>query len=334
MWVFSRMHQRNNEQYRGFTIVELLIVIVVIGILAAITIVAFNGVQNRAKASAAQAAATQATKKILAFSIDNSDTYPAAAGTDGTDNLTALGIVNNGDTTYQYSSNNTASPRTFCVTVTKADQSYYVSNATTAPTNGGCPGHGVGGVAAITNLVVRPSASASWTGGYGTSGAGSSASSVTDARFPNGLAYRLTWTTAATGVSGLYVSSASSIPCVIGQRYFFSVRYAASWSGAVPTFYISGPNAGATATVIDSGDGTKEARGYYVAGASCTTTFASFFALASGSGLPVATSTLLVGGFMVVAVTANETYTYADGSSSNWAWSGATNNSTSMGPAL
>ena len=33
---------------RGFTIVELLVVIVVIAILAAITIVAFNGVQNRA----------------------------------------------------------------------------------------------------------------------------------------------------------------------------------------------------------------------------------------------------------------------------------------------
>lgn len=36
----------------GFTIVELLIVIVVIGILAAITIVSFNGVQNRAKDTA------------------------------------------------------------------------------------------------------------------------------------------------------------------------------------------------------------------------------------------------------------------------------------------
>lgn len=36
---------------RGFTIVELLIVIVVIGILAAITIVAFNGIQNRANNS-------------------------------------------------------------------------------------------------------------------------------------------------------------------------------------------------------------------------------------------------------------------------------------------
>ena len=34
---------------RGFTIVELLIVIVVIGILAAITVVAFNGVQRKAR---------------------------------------------------------------------------------------------------------------------------------------------------------------------------------------------------------------------------------------------------------------------------------------------
>lgn len=35
----------------GFTIVELLVVIIVIGILAAITIVSYNGVQKRARAT-------------------------------------------------------------------------------------------------------------------------------------------------------------------------------------------------------------------------------------------------------------------------------------------
>jgi prepilin-type N-terminal cleavage/methylation domain-containing protein len=49
-WSRSR-HKFSSKQIleKGFTIVELLIVIVVIGILAAITIVAYNGVQQRAR---------------------------------------------------------------------------------------------------------------------------------------------------------------------------------------------------------------------------------------------------------------------------------------------
>jgi type IV pilus assembly protein PilA len=60
----------------GFTIVELLIVIVVIGILAAITIVAYNGVQARAKTSQAQASAEGAVKKTELFFAEKSS-YPA-----------------------------------------------------------------------------------------------------------------------------------------------------------------------------------------------------------------------------------------------------------------
>ena len=48
---------------QGFTIVELLIVVVVIAILAAITIVSYTGITNRANQSASKAAATTVQKK-------------------------------------------------------------------------------------------------------------------------------------------------------------------------------------------------------------------------------------------------------------------------------
>jgi len=56
-----------NKRDIGFTIVELLIVIVVIGILAAITIVSFNGVQSSAKASSVQAMVGTLSKKAAVY---------------------------------------------------------------------------------------------------------------------------------------------------------------------------------------------------------------------------------------------------------------------------
>ncbi|HRC27957.1 MAG TPA: prepilin-type N-terminal cleavage/methylation domain-containing protein [Candidatus Saccharimonas sp.] len=64
---------------RGFTIVELLIVIVVIAILAAITIVAYNGITTRANASASKGNATTLQKKIETFIQVNNGTPPVAA---------------------------------------------------------------------------------------------------------------------------------------------------------------------------------------------------------------------------------------------------------------
>jgi len=61
----------------GFTIVELLIVVVVIAILAAITIVSYNGITNRANASSAQATASTLQKKIELYSADGpTSQYP------------------------------------------------------------------------------------------------------------------------------------------------------------------------------------------------------------------------------------------------------------------
>lgn len=72
------MSKSTNLSKRGFTLVELLIVIVVIAILAAISIVAYNGVQNRSKASAAQSLASQVQKKAEIYNTVATG-YPSRA---------------------------------------------------------------------------------------------------------------------------------------------------------------------------------------------------------------------------------------------------------------
>jgi len=64
---------------RGFTIVELLIVIVVIAILAAITIVAYNGVQNRARTTKNDTLAKEIANKAEVYAAEEdmgSGSYP------------------------------------------------------------------------------------------------------------------------------------------------------------------------------------------------------------------------------------------------------------------
>lgn len=59
----------------GFTIVELLIVIVIIGILAALVIVAYNGIQNKAVETSVQTDVRNIVNKVEAYKSE-SGVYP------------------------------------------------------------------------------------------------------------------------------------------------------------------------------------------------------------------------------------------------------------------
>ena len=67
------IHKR--EGSKGFTIVELLIVVVIIAILAAITLVTYNGIQQRANNAAIIDAASKSLRMIQAYIAAN-DKYP------------------------------------------------------------------------------------------------------------------------------------------------------------------------------------------------------------------------------------------------------------------
>lgn len=122
----------------GFTIVELLIVVVVIAILATISVVAYTGIQNRARSSAASAAVGQITRKIDLYRVENSESYP--------DSLSALGISNTANETYQYVVNNSTSPKVWCAAVTVGEKTYYASSNQKTPAEGSCLGGGGGNI--------------------------------------------------------------------------------------------------------------------------------------------------------------------------------------------
>jgi uncharacterized protein (TIGR02145 family)/prepilin-type N-terminal cleavage/methylation domain-containing protein len=122
----------------GFTIVELLIVIVVIAILATIAIVAYNGITARSKLGVLQSDLTNAASQL---GIDNVNTgvYPATAAAANN----GAGLKASPGTTWQYTY--TAGTNSYCLTGTNSGVSYYISSDSGVAQAGACPGDINGG---------------------------------------------------------------------------------------------------------------------------------------------------------------------------------------------
>jgi general secretion pathway protein G len=121
------------SESKGFTIIEILIVIVIIGILAAITFISYTGFQGRAIAVSLQSDLTNASDQLVIDQAKSStDVFPATLAA-------ASGIIKwSGNTVPTYKVNNTNTPRTFCLTATKSNQSYFITQEG-LPIPGPCP---------------------------------------------------------------------------------------------------------------------------------------------------------------------------------------------------
>lgn len=327
--LYTFYYHMQKQKITGFTIVELLIVIVVIGILAAITIVAYNGIQERARAASATTALSQASKILATYQVDFPGIYPADKTA-----LAAIGIKDSSDVTYQYS-RTPSTPNTYCITATSGSTSYMLSSTGVAPQKGACAGHGSGGVAAITNLATNPGAEVNTTGMSGT------------------VARATDW--AASGV-------ASFISAPGGTSNDTYISYGGDLGGlrlgmqAGRTYTVSGtvrltaPLAGSLA-----GNGTRQITGWYTSAAGShtrvlgtqapnaagTTRVSMTYSIPSdaiGAWIRLYNGASSGNGSVwwdnIMVTEGSTVYDYADGTSLNWVWNGTDHNSTSTGPPL
>ena len=128
----NEMEVANNHNSFGFTIVELLVVIVVIGILVAITIVSYTGLSSKATVASLQSDLSSASKKLKIDQVINNN-YP----TNLADAVNRKIISYDSNTTPAYVVNNNITPQVFCLSYTKNSQTYKVTETGTS-TTGDC----------------------------------------------------------------------------------------------------------------------------------------------------------------------------------------------------
>lgn len=305
------MKKQNNRS--GFTIVELLIVIVVIGILAAITIVAYNGIQGRARVSAVSSALGQTTKKLALYYVDNA-AYPA--------DLSTIGIRDSESTTYQYVVNNSMVPQTYCVTATVGTTSYN-QNSSSVAVSGGCAGHGVGGAKAITNIVKNPSfeiGTSQWS-------VGGDAGSPTATRVAGGPvgAYHVTLSKVSpVGSAQFNFVSDDLKPLTLYRLSYWAWADTAGLTGGIQ---LARNNVGYSPFITMSPDLTTTPTLFTATGTSPADSAQLRLRVTPRSD----GSTTHYDGFMITET--NAIPGYADGTYANWIWNGTAHASTSTGPS-
>lgn len=311
------IYARQNKP--GFTIVELLIVIVVIGIIAGITIISYSAVTNNAKKQTAKTDAQTAAGVLTRYKSENG-AYPA--------NLSDAGEIKSVQSTYQYTYNSTAD--TYCLTASVRGASAHLESGNSKAEDGGCAGHGVNGQAAVVNLAYNPSGETNYNGLSGYNGSPITARATTGSAVRGSYQFA-TVTNSAASIQGLINEVTTSAKPNQVYRCSISLRGTA---GSVVGF--SGRFSTSAGAYISEGAGNQN-----------VTLSASWQRASITFTSPATTGILLVQYRLATAATGisiqsdalmctegSSTYNYADGTSAGWAWIGTAHGSSSSGPAL
>lgn len=291
--------------------------VVVIAVLAAVTIVAFNGVQQRAQSAVLQSNLSSAAK-YMKNQLALSGVYPTSPSS----------LPGADTTTYELTANNTSTPKTYCITATKSGSSYKISHTDGSPSEGMCAGHTGSGPVIITNLALNPSFEVDNSGWSSTR---ADTAVVADAGQTGGNVLRVTVNSVGY-FPRVYINNSLASPISSGNTY----RISAWVKSSTPVVLLAQPltssyaNAGSSATQTFSSvsDWT-----YISMTVDASDSGAAFMTVWIGfaNNSPIGT-TMDIDSVMLTEGAA--LHNYGDGSSPGWSWSGTPHSSVSTGPAI
>lgn len=313
-----RLGNDSKKHAVGFTIVELLIVIVVIAILAAITVVAYTGIQERARAAAARSSVLQAGKAIQAYAVTNGDVYP--------EDLMDAAILDSSTEAYTYIVNNEIKPARYCISV-RSTQSFEVTYAFTSTSGGVIEG------TCVRNHAVDPNGAGStaYLESIGNNQASSSLTIASDRSFTGGTSYKRSITGSGQAFGGITAEGS----LLISERVHWSYEVYSSRAGTMKNWSVGqrvsdGNNLG---TGGIAGNQIVPANEWRHMSSSMSPSQDITMDRYGGYNLPVeAGDTVWLDAFMVTI--SDIEFQFADGSYPGWVWEGVPNESTSFGPAI
>ena len=312
----------------GFTIVELIVVILIIAILATITIISYSTVTQNAKFKTVQTDAAAIASQLTKYKAENG-AYPAS--------LDELEDQDTIESTYQYDYDAIAG--TYCVTASVDGASAYIKNVMSTPKEGGCPGHGVNGLPPVTNIAINPGAEADL-GWFSINNTTHPRVIDTTVRRTGAQSIRTAPQSASTLLlpiysSGAPISSGFSTLSSTGGTYSHSIYFRSDvehYGRLGIRWYMDGawsslsyaPNITGT-----PGEWTRATQTFELPAG--TTYVRPYMYVYANSSQPAGTPAW-VDDYMLVE--GSDMPGYADGSFDGWKWTGAPNDSPSIGPAL